>query len=334
MIVFEWNAYSLQLVALSVRPCTLLAADRSRRERRSVQDHPRSSTPPRAMRLRCHTFVLLFFLNNVSALNILGIVSVPYRSHYMAFKAIFRELAKKGHFVTVLNHFPDEEPLKNLRFVDLQGNTTPNISKLEEYEDNYADFVHVHNYIHHLTRSPFTVNNDCEGLFTSVNAKAHLAENNKYDVILVEQFLSDCGLVYAATLFDAPIIGITSHVLLPWAYPRLGIPFDVSADAFYFTNAGPSPSLLAKVEAAVGHLLFTTAGRWYIQRTIYDSFRRHMSALSFDIERLAQERLKMMFSYQHYSVTGARLLAPQVLEIAGAHVSSPQPLPKVSYCIN
>lgn len=277
---------------------------------------------------RCTFVALVIFTKCVSTLNVLGIVSVPFRSHYMAFKPLFRELAIRGHSVTVINHFPDDEPLPNLRFVDLQGNTTPNVTDLDIYEDIYTSLLHVQNYYKHLTHLQ-VIKNDCEFLFTSANAKAHLAQRVKYDVIIVEQFMSDCGLMYGATLFDAPIIGITSHVLLPWAYPRLGIPFDVASDSFYFSGAGPNPPLFSKVESAVGYLTFNTVGRWILQSEIYEIFHRHMPDLSFNIELLARERIKMMFSYQHYSVTGGRLLSPRVLEIAGAHVSTPKRVPKV-----
>ncbi|XP_063821561.1 UDP-glycosyltransferase UGT5-like [Ostrinia nubilalis] len=274
--------------------------------------------------------IVSLLASHVCAINILAIVSIPLKSHYMAFKPLFREFAKRGHNVTVINHFPDEEPLKNLRFVDINGNYT-NISKtstLESYENAYASLVPVSNFWHHLVLAPKRVREECDNLFLNENASAHLAEGNKYDVVFVEQFLGDCGLVYAATQFDAPIIGITSHVLLPWAYRRLGIPFNPATDAFYFLYGGSNPSLLNKVQATIGYFVFNVLFNWHRQQCMYDAMRYHQPQLSFDFESLVMERTKMMFSYQHHSITGARLLAPQLLEIAGAHISKPKPVPK------
>lgn len=274
--------------------------------------------------------LLSILANHVYAIKILAIVSIPLRSHYMAFKPLFHELAKRGHSVTVMNHFPEDKPLPNLRYVDLQGNIQVNVSTLEGYENKYASLVHISNFYHHVTSNAERIIAECDYLFLNENAKAHLAESNRYDVIFVEQFMGDCGLVYAATEFDAPIIGITSHVLLPWAYRRLGIPFNPAADAFYFSPFGPNPSLLGKVEATLGYLFFNTIFNRYRQSLLYESFKHHRPQLSFDFETLVAEKMKMMFSYQHYSISGARLLAPQLLEIAGAHISTPKPVAKVS----
>ncbi|RVE43484.1 hypothetical protein evm_011867 [Chilo suppressalis] len=121
-------------------------------------------------------------------------------------------------------------------------------------------FLHWKNFHRFLTYTLYLVQNDCECLFTNEDVKRHLAEGNKYDVVFVEMFTSDCALVYAATNFDAPIIGITSHVLLPTTYSPLGIPFDIASDSYLFTKGG------------------------------------------------------------------ARLLAPQLLEISGLHISKPKPV--------
>lgn len=77
--------------------------------------------------------------------------------------------------------------------------------------------------------------------------------------------------------------------------------------------------------------LYLTYGKWLIDRSTYDVFYRHMPNVSLDIEELASERMKMMFSNQHYSITGARLTGPQVLEIGGIHIDKPKPVPKVKH---
>ncbi|KOB75918.1 Glucosyl/glucuronosyl transferase [Operophtera brumata] len=253
---------------------------------------------------------------------------MPLRSHYMAFQTLFRELANRGHDVTVMNNFPDDKPVPNLRFIDLQANsynrTAYTKHPLHSYEHVDSNIKRLGNvYGHTVTKM---LGNDCENLFINDNAKAHLAEGVKYDVIFVEQFISDCGLVYAAALYDAPIIGITSHTLMPWSYPRLGISFDFAADAFYFSNAGPNPSILHKVEAVLIDTFLATFGRLRKQITISGVFGKYLPEYSLDVERVAKERMKMMFAYQHFSVTGARVLPPQVLEIGGIHVGKPKPV--------
>ncbi|CAH2074447.1 unnamed protein product, partial [Iphiclides podalirius] len=247
----------------------------------------------------------------------------------MAFQRLFRELAIRGHSVTVINNYPDREPVQNLEFIDLQadGTFTNYTPPLFTYETIDSRYIHLRNLHNHIEVGPNVAMFDCENLLTNVNAVEHLARGRKYDVIFVEQFASDCGLAYASALYDAPIIGITSHVLLPWAYPRLGLPFDFSSDAFYFSCAGPNPGFYHKLEAFLMNI-YSMFGKWASHRSVYDVFKRHLPGINLDIEKAAKERMKMVFSYQHFSVTGARLAAPQLLEIGGIHISKPKPVPK------
>ncbi|XP_068629552.1 UDP-glycosyltransferase UGT5-like [Battus philenor] len=282
-------------------------------------------------RLRFLLFITILFAfsQHAIAYNILAIVSVPLRSHYMAFQTLFQELANRGHSVTVMNNFPDKKPVPNLKFVDLQGknmfrNGTPPMSSFETMNSRFMHLINLHR---HIVLGPDGTKKDCENLLTNENAKHDLSQRKKYDVIFVEQFISDCGLVYAGVMYDAPIIGITSHVLLPWSYPRLGLPFDFSSDAYYFSTSGPNPGLYQRIESILMNL-YLTYGKWFFDRNIYDVFQRHLPNISFDIEQLARDKMKMMFSNQHFSVTGGRLLAPQLLEIGGIHIAKPKPVPK------
>lgn len=251
----------------------------------------------------------------------------------MAFQSLFKELAHRGHSVTVINNYPSEETITNLQFVDISNNKTNTagyFTPLEFYDTFDSTYLHFYNFYRHFEVTPDSCRADCENLFTHENATAHLAEGVKYDVIFAEQFLSDCGLAYVAALFDAPIIGITSHVLLPLSYSRLGLPFDVSSDQFYFSKGGPNPSLYYKVEAFVLNHFYNTIGRWYNQRAVYEMFSRYLPDFDLDIEKIAQERIKMVFAYQHFSLTGSRILSPHVLEIGGIHIAEPKPTPEVS----
>jgi glucuronosyltransferase len=273
---------------------------------------------------------LLLLIRHASSYNILAIISLPLHSHYMAFKNLFHELAARGHQVTVINNFPDKNTT-NLRYVKLNRELNVNFIPLGEYERSHASFLHLKSFRMHFNIASYAVRQDCEALLTNVNVKAHLSEGNRYDVIFVEQFSSDCALAYAGVHFDAPIIGITSHVLFPWTYNRLGVPFDFASNPYYYSPSSPTESFLAKLEAVIMHLYIHMYSKPYIlHKNIYDSFKNHMPKVSLDIDRIGRDRMKMVFAYQHYSITGARLLPPQLLEIAGVHITKPKPVLKVS----
>lgn len=278
-------------------------------------------------------FILLLFSCDVFAYKILVIVSLPLRSHYMAFQRLFRELANRGHSVTVMNNYPDENPVPNLNFINLwlddNNSTAGYFTPLNHYENLDSSYIHLYNFYRHLELAPASTQFDCSNFFTNEAVKTHFAEQNDYDVIFVEQFVGECGLAYAGAVNSAPIIGITSHVLLPPAYTRLGIPFDFGADSFYFSDAGRNPSMYKKTEAFIMDFIYKTYHRYYLHPIIHGIFHSHLP-YKLDVEKVAKERIRMMFVYQHFSLTGSRILAPQVLEIGGLHIGNSKPVPEVS----
>ncbi|XP_063531231.1 UDP-glycosyltransferase UGT4-like [Cydia strobilella] len=279
---------------------------------------------------RVIVLALLALLSQATALNVLVIVSMPIPSHYMALNTLFRELARRGHKVTVMNNFPDKNPTPGLEFINLEAYQPGAVrtDDLEYYESKSSWYVPLYNLYRHFILSPGGTAQDCENLFTHKKVKEHLDKKIKYDVIFVEQFMSDCGFAYAAAMYDSPIIGITSHVLLPMHYSRVGLPFDVRTDPHYFFNAGSNPSLWERVPITVADFIIQNYMKWNLQESIRSIFAKHLPEVSVDLEKMAKERMAMMFLYQHHSITGGRLLAPQVLEIAGIHIQKPKPVPK------
>ncbi|CAH2086762.1 unnamed protein product [Euphydryas editha] len=273
------------------------------------------------------TFITLTHVSyHVSALNILAIVSMNLKSHYMAFQTLFRELAIRGHTVTVINNFPVINPPSNLKFINMNA-PSPNMPPITDFESISSSFSHLFNFYHHFMGvGPSNIRTDCELFFTNKDINILREKGDQFDVIFVEEFMSDCGLVFAAAMYDAPIIGITSHTLLPWSYPRLGIPFNVGSNAFYFSPAGSNPSTYRKVESYIMNVYVNSIGRWQIQRSIFEVFNKYLPNIALDVEKIARDRIKMMFVYQHYSITGARLLTPQLLEIGGIHIGKHKPV--------
>lgn len=75
----------------------------------------------------------------------------------------------------------------------------------------------------------------CDLALNSTVIKNILNKKNKYDVILMEQFNNDCMMAIAWKL-KAPVIGMSSCVLMPWHYDRLGNPLIPSYVPALFGN--------------------------------------------------------------------------------------------------
>jgi glucuronosyltransferase len=67
-------------------------------------------------------FLVVFVLYGVHAARILGIFPIPGRSHFTFCGTIMKELASRGHQVTVLSPFPQKSPIPN--YTDIDTRTT------------------------------------------------------------------------------------------------------------------------------------------------------------------------------------------------------------------
>jgi glucuronosyltransferase len=52
--------------------------------------------------------------------NILGIFPMPAKSHMIVHTALMKELARKGHQVTVFSPFPEKYPIQNFTDVEFK----------------------------------------------------------------------------------------------------------------------------------------------------------------------------------------------------------------------
>ena len=64
--------------------------------------------------------VLLFIssLHVTQGAKILGVFPMPAKSHMIVHSALMKELARRGHQVTVLSPFPEKSPIHN--FTDIE----------------------------------------------------------------------------------------------------------------------------------------------------------------------------------------------------------------------
>lgn len=72
--------------------------------------------------------ILLVFLVAISATEsakILGVFPMSVHSHYTVGFTLLKELADRGHEVTMINTFPQKSPIKNFRDVDISSVIEP-----------------------------------------------------------------------------------------------------------------------------------------------------------------------------------------------------------------
>ncbi|CAH2041366.1 unnamed protein product, partial [Iphiclides podalirius] len=227
-----------------------------------------------------------------------------------------RELANRGHNVTVISHFPEKDPPKNYHDISLAGS----IKILEDDMPLERSFMTILQVAIFLTTSG---KENCEVMLANENVQGMIERKPKFDVVVVEQFNSDCALGIAYKL-NAPVVGITSHILMPWHYSRLGIPNNPSYVSFHFLEGGTKPTFAQRLERVVFDLYFKTIYYLVSQRSDQNTLARYFDDIP-PLEDLARE-IKFLLLYHNFILTGSSLFPANVIEIGGYHVQKAKPL--------
>lgn len=67
-------------------------------------------------------YLLFGSVNVVRSANILVFAPLPFKSHFSGFQPLFKELANRGHNLTVVSNFPLKEPMENYTDIPIKVN--------------------------------------------------------------------------------------------------------------------------------------------------------------------------------------------------------------------
>ncbi|XP_045486743.1 UDP-glycosyltransferase UGT5-like [Pieris rapae] len=259
----------------------------------------------------------LIYLNHIQAHNILAVLPYPGRSHHVAFLPFFKELARRGNNVTLISHYPQEKPLKNLNEIILS-------------EKEFQNWVPVTtpSYLTVLVAGVvlvYTGAASCKTLLDNQGVQDLWKYRKNFDVVLVEQFNSDCSLGLAYEL-GAPVVGITANSLMPQHYKRYGVPDNPSYTRNQVLGGRTRGTLFERVERTLIGIYINYMVDFASQFLDEYYLRQYFPNIP-PIKEL-EKNIKFLLLYQHFVLNSALLLPSNVIEVAGHHVLEPKTLPK------
>lgn len=261
--------------------------------------------------------------------NFLGVFPIPIKSHMIVFAKLMKELAKKGHNVTVISTFPEKNYLPNYRDVDLSA-YIPKMVEVMVISEEQSDSKMVR-YVGPTMTSAFA-DLVCEGL-SSRPYQDFLKENLTFDAIILESFNTEC-YVSIAHKFKAPIIGFSSSGILSWTQERFGIPKIPSYLPDIFLGLSDRMSFFERVENTLVTFFHNLFHKFY--RIVKDKevVRKHVgSAAAANLESLVNNMSLFLVS-THFTLNLPRPFTPNVIEVGGIHIDEPKALPKVRIFFN
>ncbi|GBP73550.1 UDP-glucuronosyltransferase 2B30 [Eumeta japonica] len=312
------------------------ATYRNRRASRLPSEHGAATAADSStMRagLRTALAVLVLLASTGHAMKLLGLFPHTGRSHQMVFEPLLRVLAERGHSVTVVSFFPLERPPPGYRDVSLEGIAPPGIEtiNMSVFEDTLWGFERIAEQFlgfHPLAEMALEV---CRRLVDWPPLVELFQETTDYDLILVENFNSDCLLGLArAHGVRAPVVALLSSSLMPWSFERLGVPFNPAYVPVVSTSFTGRLKFADRLENSLMHIYFNVWYRYMIQTKEQSIIEKRFKRKITDLQVMAKETCLMLVN-THHSLLGVRPLLPGVVEVGGMHIEPPKDLiPSVS----
>ncbi|XP_076655536.1 UDP-glucosyltransferase 2-like isoform X3 [Halictus rubicundus] len=263
-------------------------------------------------------------------LKILGVFGHPGRSHFIVFKSLLEELARRGHELTVISYFPRtekakaEEPLSNYK----------DISLVTEELNMFVNIVDLHVISHSHYRLILDmlwmsqlVQLACDAGLKNPRVKEFVAAGEKFDLVITESFNTRCFFA----LFhqqEVPVIEISTLQLLPWVYADLGL----SSEASYKPSIGsrsPRPmNFWQRMWNVFADVFMTVVVKTVFYRIDQNLIEKYYSGGVPKLKEMSSNTSLMLVN-THFSLHGPQPYPPNVVEVGGLHISPKiNPLPQ------
>ncbi|XP_067012865.2 UDP-glycosyltransferase UGT5 [Anabrus simplex] len=262
-------------------------------------------------------------LDVTSSARILGLFPHFGKSHFDFFEPLMKTLARRGHEVVVVSHFPQTKPLANYTDISLRG-CLP----------DYAPSVSAVSFTETLLAKRFgnTPSLGVLGAFVCNFGLSYppvqelISSDQHFDLIIYELFNTDCFLGFAHK-FKAPSIAASSCGIPFLDGERFGNPDNPSYIPILFEPSTVKMTFMERLFNTVHYIFIKTLSpvvfdwpaEWYARKY----FGETLPPL-WELQRNAS----LFFINHHFSINRPRPQVPGVIELAGLHISPVKKLPQ------
>ncbi|XP_046745423.1 UDP-glucosyltransferase 2-like [Diprion similis] len=248
--------------------------------------------------------------------NILAIFPYQGRSHNIMFEPLMIGLARAGHSVDVVSHFPLKKPVAGFNHISLEGTLHSYVNNMSvgfllEVEQT---FTSIHFLSEHEPKSL------C-GLMRLPQLQDVLNTDKKYDLMITEIMGTNCYLAVAHKL-KLPVVGLVTNVMYSWVYPPVfgdTHPSFIPSQLTKFTN---EMNFFERVQNLIIHL-YSQYLFFYYDRTVSDPLARKYVEGVPPLNDI-YNNISLVITNSHFSIHGVHPGNPAVVEAAGLHIDESQ----------
>lgn len=273
------------------------------------------------------TLIILytFTVGLVENANILGVFQAPAYSHQFVYRSLIKELADRGHTLTVLTPNP--------------GLIHPNITEIS-LESSYKILEETYNFVRMKE----------EKISTFATAKTVLkfgrrvseeqlrqpavkeliasASSQHFDLVIVEYF-SFTPILAFAELFDCPAVGITSMDTSYSIHEQFGNPANpvIHPDALVFSYEHTRLNFFQRLVSFILHYSFKFTLKPAIDNDFMEMISRHFPNVSATQKQL-EDRVAIQLVNVHPLMGATRPVVPKVVQLGFLHIKPAKSLPE------
>ncbi|XP_067012390.2 UDP-glycosyltransferase UGT5 [Anabrus simplex] len=270
------------------------------------------------------TFIALSFnVEETSSARILALFPYIGKSHFNVFEPYLEVLARRGHDVVVVSHFPRTKPLANYTDISVLGSVNKEYAFNSFYLENYwKERLPFADMFEFAVEGP----QDCRTTLSHENVQQLIKSDQKFDLIITEVFNTDCYLGFVHK-FKCPFISFSSHGLMPWASERFANPQDPSYITNLFEAASDVKTFAQRLYSTVHYIAL------YFTYDFFFENRAHPVAKEFfgdDLPPLKEiaKNTSLLLLNTHFSLNRPRPYVPGIIEVGGIHLKPSKPLSK------
>ncbi|KAJ6646775.1 UDP-glucosyltransferase 2, partial [Pseudolycoriella hygida] len=262
-------------------------------------------------------------IKSTQSAKILGFFSTFSRSHFIVEEPVMRELAKRGHDVTVVSAFKQSgEPLKNYRYIEIPDfieNPLFEKLRLSTTTDDGVNILERFGLMYPL----------CRVSVDMMNSEKFLPlKNETFDLVVFGWFMNDYALGLAG-YFKCPSVVISPNVNFYLLRRLSGNPNSATTVPSIFVDYATPMNFYQRLH---------NVGVYFLEFVIMEAVNHwifkplYLEAFPADSHPSYDEVLKnvsLILVAQHFSGRTPEPLLPNVIEVEGMHVKKqPSELPQ------
>ncbi|EDW69911.1 UDP-glucosyltransferase 2 isoform X1 [Drosophila virilis] len=276
---------------------------------------------------------LWLLCSHATGANILAVLPSVWRSHYLFGRRLMQQLVAgpQNHSVTLISPHARGEadvaaPLYKIREIRIEDQDLMQ-NWLDMGMSFEAEQMHAQSVMERFTRMIYAGTTNVDLLLSDAQVQKLLTSGEKFDLLIVDLFLSDALLGFAY-YYGVPTVAISPTGANSWLNNMFGNPQSASLDP---SNFLPFTERMSTRQRIANTLMSTFERLTYnffhliSQQSVYSS---HFEVLVNELPnyRDLSKNLSLALINSHPAMDYPRAYLPNMLEVGGLHLRDPQQL--------